>query len=93
MKTVFKNTLGLAIVAVAAQAAAEVTFYEQEGFQGQTFTAQQPINNLQGVGFNDRASSAVVAGDFAASTAAGDDCFCRFFGVLFFAMVSSVKHQ
>ena len=62
MKTVFKNTLGLAIVAVAAQAAAEVTFYEQEGFQGQTFTAQQPINNLQGVGFNDRASSAVAAG-------------------------------
>jgi len=35
----------------------------------------------------------VVAGDFVASAAAGGDGFCRFFGVLFFAMVSSVKHQ
>lgn len=61
MKTVFKNTLALAVVTVAAQAAAEITFYEQENFQGQTFTAQQQINNFQGVGFNDRASSAVVA--------------------------------
>lgn len=62
MKTIFKNTLALAVVTVAAQAAAEVTFYEQEGFRGQTFTAQRQINNFQGVGFNDRASSAVVVG-------------------------------
>ena len=62
MKTILKNTVALATVAIAAQAAAEVTFYELEGFQGQTFTAQQQINNFQGVGFNDRASSAVVAG-------------------------------
>jgi hypothetical protein len=34
-----------------------------------------------------------VAGDAAASAAAGDDCFCRFFGVLFFAMVNSVEAQ
>ena len=62
MKTLFKNTLALAVVTVAAQAAAEVTFYEQEGFQGQTFTAQQQSDNLQRVGFNDLASSAVVVG-------------------------------
>lgn len=62
MKTLLKHTLALAAVAAAAQAAAEVTFYDQEGFQGETFTAQQQINNFQGVGFNDRASSVVVTG-------------------------------
>ena len=62
MKNVLKKTLALAAIAVATQAGAEITFYEQDNFQGETFTAQQQIQNFQGVGYNDRASSAVVVG-------------------------------
>ena len=62
MMNVLKKTLAWAAVAVAAQASAEITFYEQENFQGEAFTAQQQIHNFQGVGYNDRASSAVVVG-------------------------------
>jgi uncharacterized protein YcfJ len=49
-------------LAFAAQASAQVTFYEQDGFQGRTFTTQQRVGNLQRSGFNDRASSVVVVG-------------------------------
>jgi uncharacterized protein YcfJ len=59
-----KKTLiaGLAFlgVVVASHAAAQVTFYEQEGFRGRSFTASQRVDNLNGTGFNDRASSAIV---------------------------------
>lgn len=42
---------------------AQVTFYEQEGFRGRSFTTEQPIGNLERSGFNDRASSVVVYGE------------------------------
>ena len=48
--------------AAATQAAAQVTFYQGEGFRGRSFTADRPIGNLERQGFNDRASSAVVDG-------------------------------
>jgi uncharacterized protein YcfJ len=47
----------------AAQAGAQVTFYEQDGFQGRSFTTQQRVGNLGRSGFNDRASSVVVVGE------------------------------
>ena len=43
--------------------AAQVTFYEREGFAGQSFTTAKQVGNLQRSGFNDRASSVVVVGD------------------------------
>ena len=43
--------------------AAQVTFYEREGFDGRSFTTANKVNNLQRSGFNDRASSVVVVGD------------------------------
>ena len=43
--------------------AAQVTFFEQPGFQGQTFTTARPIGNLERFGFNDRASSVEVLGE------------------------------
>jgi uncharacterized protein YcfJ len=49
-------------LAFAAQASAQVTFYEQDGFQGRTFTTQQRVGNLERSGFSDRASSVVVVG-------------------------------
>ena len=58
-----KNLLALASVALAAQAVAQVTFYEQDHFRGQSFSTQRQIANFDRFGFNDRASSAVVIGE------------------------------
>lgn len=63
MNTTLKSALAVATMVIATQAAAEITFYEQEGFRGRTFTADKQIGNLERFGFNDRASSVVVLGD------------------------------
>lgn len=46
----------------AYNAAAQITFYENEGYAGRSFTTQQQVNNFSDGGFNDRASSVVVTG-------------------------------
>jgi uncharacterized protein YcfJ len=51
-----------AALAGAAQASAQVTFYEQEGFQGRSFTTQQRTGDMGRSGLNDRASSVIVVG-------------------------------
>jgi uncharacterized protein YcfJ len=51
--------LALALTAQAA-AAAQITFYEGEGFRGRAFTTNRPVTNFKSYGFNDRASSVVV---------------------------------
>jgi len=61
MKAVLTSILALAGVAMAIPAAAQITFFEREGFTGQSFTTEQPIRNFERYGFNDRASSVVVA--------------------------------
>lgn len=55
-----KAILAVATVAIATQAAAQITFYEHDNFHGRTFTTQRNINNLERFGFNDRASSVIV---------------------------------
>ncbi len=60
MNTTFKSLLALGAVTLAAQAAAQITFYEAEGFRGRAFTTGQSINDFERRGFNDRASSVVV---------------------------------
>lgn len=45
----------------AAQAGAEVTFYQRADFDGRAFTTYETINDLSRYGLNDRASSVVVA--------------------------------
>ena len=42
--------------------AAQVTFYEREGFQGRSFTTEERIGNFANHDFNDRASSVEVLG-------------------------------
>src|SRR4029450_5045017 len=49
-----------AALVMATQAAAQVTFYDAEGFRGSAFMVRQTTPNLSPLGFNDRASSAVV---------------------------------
>ena len=63
MNALCRTTLAVAALAIATQAAAQVTFYEHPGFRGQTFTADRPIGSLERAGFANRASSAVVASD------------------------------
>jgi len=63
MNKAVRLMLGICGAALAAQAAAQVTFYENEGFAGRSFSAQQPVGNFERYGFNDRASSAVVVRD------------------------------
>ncbi|MBS1230811.1 MAG: hypothetical protein H6R17_4088 [Proteobacteria bacterium] len=60
MTSLLRNVLAVASMAVAVQAVAQVTFYEDQGFAGRSFTTESEIGNLQRYGFNDRASSAVV---------------------------------
>ena len=60
MNKVLRCALAVAGVAFSAQAMAEVTFYEHEGFQGRSFSTAKQVGNLERAGFNDRASSVVV---------------------------------
>ena len=55
--------LAAAALACAGPAAAAITFYENDDFQGRSFTTEQPVNNLARTGFNDRASSVLVQGN------------------------------
>lgn len=54
--------LAIAGLVMAANAAAQVTLYERDGFQGLSVTTETTVLNLERWGFNDRASSAVVVG-------------------------------
>lgn len=60
MNLKLKIAMGVATLALATQAMAQITFYEGEGFRGRTFVASRSIPNLQRFGFNDRASSVIV---------------------------------
>jgi uncharacterized protein YcfJ len=63
MKSSFKTLVTVAAVALATQATAQVTFYEQGNFQGRSFTTERQVNNFERFGFNDRASSVEVIGN------------------------------
>jgi uncharacterized protein YcfJ len=60
MNAVLRTALAVAGLAIATQAAAEITFYERQGFEGRSFTTNKQIANFERFGFNDRASSVVV---------------------------------
>ena len=62
MKPHFKMLAVAGAIAFATAASAQVTFYEHEGFQGRSFSADRPVGNFERSGFNDRASSVVVRG-------------------------------
>lgn len=63
MNKLSKIALTVAGLVLSCQVAAQVTLYEQEGYQGQSVTTTRPINNLERFGFNDRASSIVLRGN------------------------------
>ncbi len=64
MNAILRNTLVVAGLAFATHAAAEITFYEHEGFEGRSFNTEDQVGNFRRFGFNDRASSVVVERDW-----------------------------
>lgn len=60
MHAVLRHFFAVAGVALAAQATAQVTFYELENFRGESFSTQRQVRNFSRFGFNDQASSARV---------------------------------
>jgi beta/gamma crystallin/glycine zipper 2TM protein len=57
-----KAAMGIAGLAIATTAAAQVTLYSHDDFRGRQFTANGTVRNLDRTGFNDRASSVIVNG-------------------------------
>ena len=57
-----RNLLAAALVATALPAAAQITLYNNEEFDGRSVTVDGGQRNLRSEGFNDRASSAIVRG-------------------------------
>lgn len=62
MHKLLQRLLFLGGLAAAAAAGAQMTFWDGPGFAGRTFTANQTIPNFADLGYNDRASSAVIRG-------------------------------
>jgi len=50
----------LCAMAYSAPASARVTFYENDDFQGASFSTNRQVSSFPNIGFNDRASSIVV---------------------------------
>ena len=62
MNVTLKALLVAAGVIFAGQAAAQITLYRDDGFRGQEWRADHPIDDFANSGFNDEASSAQVRG-------------------------------
>jgi Beta/Gamma crystallin len=60
MNNKIKMAFGITALLLAGQAAAQITFYQGEGFRGRSFTTGKPINNFERTGFNDAVSSIIV---------------------------------
>lgn len=63
MNALLKSTLAVAGLAIATQASAQITFYEDDGFAGKSFTTSRQVGNFERFGFNDRARSVVVVSE------------------------------
>jgi beta/gamma crystallin len=62
MNVTSKALLVAAGFVFAEQAAAQITMYEDDGFQGHRVSADRPVDNFADSGFNDKASSVEVRG-------------------------------
>ena len=62
MKKITAFLFATTAIAFAGQAAAQLTVYEREDFQGRSFSTQRKVGDAERAGFDNRASSAVVVG-------------------------------
>ncbi|HZV92158.1 MAG TPA: beta/gamma crystallin family protein [Caldimonas sp.] len=60
MQRRYRVLIGLGLAAVASVAAAQITFFENDGFRGRSFTTDRAVGDFNRFGFNDRASSVIV---------------------------------
>lgn len=60
MRNKIRVVLALGLATLAAQASAQITLYEREGFRGQVYRTDRDVYNFGRTGFNDRASSVIV---------------------------------
>lgn len=60
MHALLKNGLIVAGLVIATHATAQITFFENDGYQGRSFSTEKQVRNFQRYGFNDLASSAEV---------------------------------
>ena len=60
MKLHLKTAVAAATLVLSAQALAQVTFYEGEGYRGRAFSTNTQVSDFNRAGFNDRSSSVVV---------------------------------
>jgi hypothetical protein len=60
MNRILQAVLAASALVVAAQATAQVTFYERNGLRGYSITLNGPVDNFVSYAFNDRAASAMV---------------------------------
>lgn len=60
MNGILKLIVSAVTLVAASHAAAQVSFYENEGFDGRAFSTDRQVGNFKSHGFNDRASSVVV---------------------------------
>lgn len=63
MKTLLKTLLAAVGLTIAAQAPAQVIFYEYAEYEGRTFSTDEQVRDFNRIGFNNRASSIVVLHD------------------------------
>ena len=63
MKVTLKALLAAAGLALAGQAVADITLYQDDGFHGRQWTAGRSVENFANRGLNDAASSARVRGE------------------------------
>ena len=59
--TPLKLAIGALAWGLAAQASAQVTFYERENYGGRAFALSSGLGDFERAGFNDKASSVIVA--------------------------------
>lgn len=65
MNSILGHALAAALLTITTQAfAEEITFFGREGFEGRHVTADRTVDNLGRSGFRERASSAVVVGQW-----------------------------
>ena len=62
MKTLFKTSLALAVLTLAAQASAQVTFYPLEGFRGPATVFTRDFGDILRQGYTADTSSVIVEG-------------------------------
>jgi hypothetical protein len=63
MTNIARTLFTVSALCFATLASAQVTLHENENFEGRSFTARQRVQDLQRMGFNDRASSIVVTSE------------------------------